>query len=98
MVERDGSAGPFGARTPPIWVFELYGLLPFAVGSILISAPFLLAAGGFWISDRPTLAIVFAVAGVVLSAGAFVWPAVSALRLSGRLQKARRSLDNEGEI
>ena len=94
MAERDGSAGPFGARTPPIWVFELYGLLPFAVGGILISVPFLLAVGGFWISDRPTLAVVFA--GVALSAGAFTWPAVSVLRLSGRLRKGRRSLDAQG--
>ena len=96
MAERDGSAGPFVARTPPIWVLELYGLLPFAVDGILISVPFLLAVGGFWISDRPTLAVVFAVAGVALSAGAFTWPAVSVLRLSGRLRKGRRSLDAQG--
>ena len=96
MAERDRSAGPFGGRAPPIWVFELYGLLPFAVGGILMSAPFLLAAGGFWISDRPTLAIMFVVAGVALSAGAFVWPAVSVLRLSGRLPKVRRRRDNQG--
>ena len=96
MAERDGSAGLFGGGTPPIWVFELYGLLPFVVGSILISVPFLLAAGGFWISDRPMLAVVFAAAGVALSAGAFTWPAVSVLRLSGRLRKGQRSLDAQG--
>ena len=96
MAERDGSAGLFGGRTPPIWVFELYGLLPFAVDSILISVPFLMAAGGFWISDRPTLAVVFVVSGVSLSAGAFIWPAVSVLRLSGRLPKERRRRDDQG--